>query len=851
MKPKLLVAGAILATLAVVAARTRLGTEPVRPAAAPQAVAKPAPADVKNPPALGSYRVFEEPVMEEGSLPYRGATYSAEVSRDGLSFQAGEHKMSLRARRVEQGGTTIDLSDADPVKSRFAATSIARAEGVVEEFVFENRRAEHLVRLDRPIGEGAVTVRVAVETSLKGQVQQVRRGDSSWKDTTVSDGGLVFTDYSGKPGLAYHGAMAIDAAGRRQLFDPRWENGEIALEVPAAFMKDAAYPVVIDPWLELNFSGSGGGISATGTVSESPSINLIGFGGNPCVAWADASDGDFDIYFRYWNGFEWSELGTSASPGGVSANASKSTNPSIGNMQPTGTGFFHPFIVWEDDLSGTTNIFMKFWTGTAWSALGGSATSSGLSLSIGTPCKNPQAIGVLGLIDNDNTGTVLDRFETFPVVVYEIEGIGIASEFFYPGDNQGFPAAWYDHPSGFFIAQNSSAARPSVTLDSQNNLVVAYEQSTGTEYDILASISSAGGVPYVGGAFFANWAVMGNASAGTPGGLSVQPAVAVDVNDDIWVAWRESVGAESEIYVARSSGGAFSSVAGSASGTGISSTSVVGVLTSSNFPTIAIDKLRTPVQPVVAWEDDAGGNLDIHLRRLNTTSTAWDSVADEGSAFPGNLGGISRTPSFSLRPKAVVAPDGTITVAWRDGTAGSFDLLVRRYHDNFPSNLTQQAVNGLTLGALAVGGTSITTTVQFSSVILAETASLPTNLRLQLEIRPSTSVFTGQPTHESLEVATGGTATVVFTGLPNVNYHWRARSMDAQGRGSPWVSFGGNADGEIDFRIDSTATGSGSSNNILGTSPPVHKDKCGLVGLEAFALIALAAFARRRRMSNA
>ena len=92
----------------------------------------------------------------------------------------------------------------------------------------------------------------------------------------------------------------------------------------------------------------------------------------------------------------------------------------------------------------------------------------------------------------------------------------------------------------------------------------------------------------------------------------------------------------------------------------------------------------------------------------------------------------------------------------------------------------------------------------------------------------------------------GGVASVIFTGLPNVNYHWRARSLDAQGRGSPWVPFGGNADGQIDFRIDSNAVGAGGSNTVQGTSSD-HKDKCGLAGLEALALIGLAAFARRRR----
>ncbi|HEX7899133.1 MAG TPA: MYXO-CTERM sorting domain-containing protein [Planctomycetota bacterium] len=861
MKPKLLVVVAILVTLAVVTARSRSTPSPA-PAAAPPRAAKQAVPDLKNHPALASYRVFEEPAGEN-TLPYRGANYKAEVGSDGLRFQAGEHTISLRARRVEQGGASIDLTAGAVTKAGWATAAVERGSGVTEEFVFENHRAEHLVRLERPVGEGALKVRVAVQTDLTGPVQQVGRYDMSWKDTVVADGGLVFTDAVGTPGLAYHGAVAIDAQGRRLEFDPRWENGEIALELPASFMKGAAYPVLIDPWLELDFSASGGGITKNGSVSETPAVNLIGAGtpdggSSPCVAWSDNSDGDFDIYFRYWNGFRWTVLGTP----NISNNNGKSTNPSIGFFTFPGKvsdGF--PFIVWEDDNDGTTCIFGRFWNGSNWAELSESVTSSGISKGIGTPSRNPQAFSLLGLVDNEATGTVPDRNEFFAGVTYEREGLGIECKFFYPGDNRAIqppPAGWYFHPAGGLVVSDPSVGRASVgVLRSTNELIIAYEGSSGAEFDIFVTRPSAIGTITVSNVTATpgpagTW-VATNACAGLPAALSIQPSVAVDPNGDVWVAWQESVGVEREIYVRRSvGGGAFASVAGSSTGAGISGTSVLGTTTTSSFPSIAVNLITSTGRPVVAWEDDFSGNTEIFVRRLNAASTAWDQVADEGSAslvapeVTGNNGGISRTPNFSLRPKAVVAPDSTATVVWRDGATGNFDLFLRRYHDNQPTNLTQGSISGLVVSPLSVGGTSSSVNMQFSSVLVAESASLPTNLRLQLEIRPNTSPFTGQPTHESLEVAPGATAIVNFTGLPNVNYHWRARSLDAQGRGSPWVSFGVNADGEIDFRVDSNATGSGGSNNVIGTSSD-HKDKCGLAGLEALALLGLAALARRRR----
>ena len=147
-----------------------------------------------------------------------------------------------------------------------------------------------------------------------------------------------------------------------------------------------------------------------------------------------------------------------------------------------------------------------------------------------------------------------------------------------------------------------------------------------------------------------------------------------------------------------------------------------------------------------------------------------------------------------------------------------------------------------------MGTTSSSTSIQFSAVLVAESSAI-SPLHLQVEVRPNGTPFTSQLTHESLEVTTGQTATVEFTGLPNTNYHWRARSIDAAGRTSPWISFGNNADGIIDLRIDSAAVGAGGSNQVFNNVEQDKKDKCGLTGLEVFAVLGLLAAARRIRKS--
>lgn len=69
------------------------------------------------------------------------------------------------------------------------------------------------------------------------------------------------------------------------------------------------------------------------------------------------------------------------------------------------------------------------------------------------------------------------------------------------------------------------------------------------------------------------------------------------------------------------------------------------------------------------------------------------------------------------------------------------------------------------------------------------------SLRLQVELQPLGTDFTGQPTATSAPVLGGGQATTRADGLmDNTSYHWRARSIDQTGRASAWVAFGGNGE---------------------------------------------------------
>ncbi|HXG61169.1 MAG TPA: hypothetical protein VNO22_07345, partial [Planctomycetota bacterium] len=67
-------------------------------------------------------------------------------------------------------------------------------------------------------------------------------------------------------------------------------------------------------------------------------------------------------------------------------------------------------------------------------------------------------------------------------------------------------------------------------------------------------------------------------------------------------------------------------------------------------------------------------------------------------------------------------------------------------------------------------------------------------LRLQVEVRPAGSPFTGTPTAESNPAPPGSFLQVAVTELPAGPHHWQARVVDALGVAGPWSSFGANAD---------------------------------------------------------
>src|SRR5262245_56370886 len=593
---------------------------------------------------MSSYRVNEKGFV--GGMEFTGIEYTARASEGGFEFGGLGFFISLGAPRVRQGAVSLECDRGTYSRPAFGEAQIDRGQ-VLEKDLFENNRAEQTFTLPAPLGAGALQIRIPVTSEIPGPVVAHSPTEPGFKEMQFLKGGLAFCDAAGATKLAYHSAVAIDGNGRELALAPRFEGREIVLEVPAAFMAEAVYPVVVDPWFDLLGSGSGGGITNNGGVSDQPALAMTGLG-LVFIAWADnsASPGttNTDIYMKYWNGFEFKDKDGSSAPGGISKNPGRSTNPSIALE---GTGL--PTIAWQDDSGKDVNIFLKqLNTFETWVELDGSASGKGVTRVIG-PCQHP-SVGLVRALAPDVKQLV-------PIVVYEDLSFSsdIYARIFWPGGPNS-ELGWYQLYDGGVgtsadlvfplrsISQTASGVSefPSLEIDAGGRPVVAWHDTVNGNYEIMVKRME-WGIPnpigfqvigkrsssdiFVGGLPIGAWTgIAGSAGnggiSGTPG-ASRYPSLALDFASidplriptfNITVAWQEELpggappGTSFQIYLKRSEGGgAWTELAGSATGLGLSQSTKNATRPSCAYGGRYIG---------VAWSDDSSTNSEIYARRF-------------------------------------------------------------------------------------------------------------------------------------------------------------------------------------------------------------------------------------------
>jgi hypothetical protein len=370
-------------------------------------------------------------------------------------------------------------------------------------------------------------------------------------------------------------------------------RGEIAAQAAGAtiYLPDIMNGYVVLPpgWHEVGEgSASGGGISNNDEDSMFPAM-AIAYDGTPYIAWDDNSSGDTEIYIRRWDGSNWVEVGAgSASGGGISNDDNTSDVPSL-SIAPDGT----PYLAWRNYIIGGSDIYVRRWNGVSWEEVGaGSASGGGIS----------------------DTGLAY-----FPSVVVAPGGAAYV--------------AWSD------ASQNSE---------------IYLRRWNGRAWEEVGPGSASG-----------------RGISNTPG-YSEYPSMAIAPDGAPYVAWQDSTSDYvSDIFVRWWNGTGWMEVsAGSASGGGISNSGEAG------HPSMTISPGG---MPYTAWQDDCCSfRSEIYVRRWNGTS--WEEVCSGSTSN----GGVSDNQVYqSEYPSIAIAPGGTPYVAWSDyyheKDFGPSEIYVRRF----------------------------------------------------------------------------------------------------------------------------------------------------------------------------
>jgi hypothetical protein len=198
----------------------------------------------------------------------------------------------------------------------------------------------------------------------------------------------------------------------------------------------------------------------------------------------------------------------------------------------------------------------------------------------------------------------------------------------------------------------------------------------------------------------------------------------------------------------------------------------------------------------------AAGDAKVHILKGGTplVGSPFRMLPQIGQFVPerGTIYTLSRTlPAgrYTYRFEAVDVRGLTATGAPTDTQAGP----VVNTPPLAPTGRVQRQADGVT--PIPLGGTAIASTVVFRAIVNDLDAGQ--RVRLQVEVQPVGTAFTGTVSCQSDLVTSGTAATCAVSGLtPGTAYHWRLRTVDSLGRASAWASYATNAETAADFIVN-------------------------------------------------
>jgi hypothetical protein len=204
----------------------------------------------------------------DGRIVGGGHTWTASLTAEGISVAAirGQQaestlSLNLHLETVKRGGWSRSFSDQAVLPTLEGQRAIYTHPNLIE--WYESRTAgleQHFTFSEEPAGEGDLLVALSAESTLTWE------SPGTWADEQrLMQGGEAL--------LSVRGVLGIDAGGRTSAGEVLAEAGRLWLRLPAEFIDNAAYPLVLDPLI-----GSPGDVStaldATGAaVAFHPGLN--------------------------------------------------------------------------------------------------------------------------------------------------------------------------------------------------------------------------------------------------------------------------------------------------------------------------------------------------------------------------------------------------------------------------------------------------------------------------------------------------------------------------------------------------------------------------------------------------
>ena len=382
-------------------------------------------------------------------------------------------------------------------------------------------------------------------------------------------------------------------------------------------------------WVDADGNGQESiNISNTSGLSHSPSLCLDG-AGNPHIAWEENISGSYEIYYLKWDGLAWVDAdGSGQESINISSNSGGSQSPSL-SLDASG----NPHIAWYDDTSGNIDIYYLKWNSTAWVDVDGNGQES-INISNTSGWSRFQSLYL------DGTGNPHIAWEENIYGSYDIYYLKWDGVFWVDADGSG--------KESINISNTIEQSRyPSLCLDETGNPHIAwYDYSPGNSEIYYLKWK---GVSWVD----ADGSGQESIRISNNSGESRYPSLCLDGTGNPHIAWHDYTSGYSVYYLKWNS---LSWV--DADGSGQESINISNNMACDSAPSLYLDGTGNSH---IAWDE---------LCYLRWNDSSW--VDSDGSGQESkkilNTSGSSCAQSFSLDAS------GNPHIAWEENTSGNSEI---------------------------------------------------------------------------------------------------------------------------------------------------------------------------------